>query len=136
MQIDRIVLAATAVIKKDNKLLLLKRSENEESYAGFWQPPEGHIESDENPEVAVKREVKEEIGLEFKNCKYVGTNGFIYNLEKGNILGIRILFDGNIEGEVVLSSEHSEYKWFSKEEFINSDKIVPGTIDQLKDYLG
>lgn len=135
MQIDKIVLAATAVIKKDNKILLLKRSAKESSYVGFWQPPEGHIELDENPEITIIREVKEEIGLEIRNCKYLGTSSFIYNLERGNILGIRILFTGDSDGEIILSDDHSEYKWFSKDEFINSNEIVPGTIDQIKNYL-
>lgn len=135
MQIDKIVLASTALILKDSKILLLKRSEKESSYVGYWQPPEGHIEKDENPEITIVREVKEETGLEFTDPKYLGTSSYIYNLDKGNILGVRIVFTGIIDGDIKLSEDHSDYKWFTKEELENSKDIVPGTVKELLQFI-
>src|SRR6185436_5266087 len=43
----------------DNKVLLHKHKK-----LGFWLPPGGHIELDEDPNEAAVREVKEESGLD------------------------------------------------------------------------
>lgn len=50
---------ATAVILDAGRVLLLKHRK-----LGLWLPPGGHIEADEDPEQAVRREVREEVGLE------------------------------------------------------------------------
>lgn len=49
---------ATAYIVKDNKVLLLYHAKHQK-----WLPPGGHIEPNETPVEAVKREVLEETGL-------------------------------------------------------------------------
>ena len=51
----------TAIIIKDNKLLLLKR--NEEPFKNCWDLPGGFLEQGETPEEAVVRELKEELGI-------------------------------------------------------------------------
>ncbi len=52
-----------AIIRKDDQLLLGKRPEGS-SLAGIWEFPGGKIESEETPEIALQRELKEEIGVE------------------------------------------------------------------------
>lgn len=53
---------ATAVVLRDNKLLLLKR--NTEPFKGMWDLPGGFMNEGETPEKTVKREMKEELGVE------------------------------------------------------------------------
>lgn len=50
---------ATAVIVDAGRVLLLEHRK-----LGVWLPPGGHIDADEDPEQAVRREVREEVGLE------------------------------------------------------------------------
>lgn len=53
-----------AIIEKKGKILLTKR--NVEPYKNYWCLPGGHIEWGEKAEEAIRREVKEETGLDFK----------------------------------------------------------------------
>ena len=69
------------VFKKDEKenykFLLLKRIK---SRGGFWQPITGGIEGDESEEEAMKREIKEEIGV--KNILNIIGNIYHFVLEE------------------------------------------------------
>ena len=50
---------ATAVILDDGRVLLIDHPK-----LGWWLPPGGHVEPNEDPVQAVRREVREEVGLE------------------------------------------------------------------------
>lgn len=50
-------------IRRDGKILVGKRPENH-SLAGQWEFPGGKIESGESPEVALARELNEELGID------------------------------------------------------------------------
>ncbi|MBT4761967.1 MAG: (deoxy)nucleoside triphosphate pyrophosphohydrolase [Bdellovibrionaceae bacterium] len=52
-----------AIIRKEGHILLGKRPAGS-SLSGIWEFPGGKIEADESPEVALKRELHEEIGIE------------------------------------------------------------------------
>ena len=56
--------SATAVIIQNNKLLLLKR--NEEPYKGTWDLPGGYLDGQESPQDAIRREMREELGVYVK----------------------------------------------------------------------
>lgn len=55
----RYCLVATAYVVRDGKTLLLKHKK-----LGMWLPPGGHVEPGETPDEGVRREVREETGLE------------------------------------------------------------------------
>lgn len=54
--------AAGVLIKPSGEYLLASRPSNK-PWAGWWEFPGGKIEADESPEVALKRELKEELGI-------------------------------------------------------------------------
>ena len=67
------LVGATAIITNSKKQVLLsKRKKHGLFYPGYWNLPGGLIEVDEPVEQGLKREVKEEIGIEIKNLKYTG----------------------------------------------------------------
>lgn len=58
--------SAGAIIVRGKKVLLVKRSRD--PYKGTWMFPAGFIDFGEHPEETLKREIKEETGLEFKKA--------------------------------------------------------------------
>ncbi len=60
-----------AIILKDGRILVNKRTENCEWEPDVWSIPCGKVEKDENPEEAVVRELKEELGVEVRVVKKV-----------------------------------------------------------------
>ncbi len=72
---DYIGLGCGAVIIHNKKILLLKRSKkltSDRTTAGLWSVPGGEVEFGERIEDAVKREVKEELGVEIEIQKPIG----------------------------------------------------------------
>lgn len=45
------------------EILLSKRAQNKK-YAGMWEPTSGHVKSKETSLEGIKREVKEELGID------------------------------------------------------------------------
>jgi len=56
------------LVRNNNKFVLIFRHKNNEDYYAI---PGGGIEVGETPEVAAKREIDEELGLQLKNTKLV-----------------------------------------------------------------
>ncbi len=61
--IRRLKVAAGLVLRPDGQLLLGQRPQGK-SYAGWWELPGGKLEPGEQPHEALRRELKEELGIE------------------------------------------------------------------------
>ena len=131
MTIDKIILIASSVIKNSTKVLLLQRGDDS-SYPNHWQLPEGKLEEGEILAIALKREIKEEIGGEVSSLKFQTV--FYTDLEaKGQqYLAIRAIFKAKLKSnEIKLSHEHKNYRWFSKKEALNLP-LLPGIKEVLE----
>ncbi|MGF7158494.1 8-oxo-dGTP diphosphatase [Rhodoligotrophos appendicifer] len=58
-----VLVAACALVDADGRVLLAKRPEGK-ALAGLWEFPGGKVEPDETPEIALIRELREELGIE------------------------------------------------------------------------
>lgn len=58
-----ILVAAVALVDDDNRVLIAQRPEGK-SMAGLWEFPGGKVEKGETPEVALIRELKEELAID------------------------------------------------------------------------
>ena len=61
-----ILVSAVALIDRDGRVLLAQRPEGK-SMAGLWEFPGGKVEPGETPEVALVRELEEELGIQTWN---------------------------------------------------------------------
>mgnify|MGYP001186937996 CR=1 FL=1 len=62
------LIALLALVNEENEVLISLRK-NKKEYDGYWEYPGGKVEENETIELAIIREIKEEIDLEIsKNC--------------------------------------------------------------------
>lgn len=106
--------AAIAVIKKNGKIFIQKRPPKG-LMAGLWEFPGGKVDAKETPRNALKREIKEELGMAIKNVKLIKTIRHSYT--KFNIDLHCYLADFE-EGKIKLNAA-TEGKWVKPEELKN-----------------
>ena len=63
---------AVGVFYKKGKVLMEKRPDSEDNYAGLWAFPGGHQEKSEKIEKTLVREVGEELGIKLKKYQKIG----------------------------------------------------------------
>ncbi|MBI5003002.1 NUDIX domain-containing protein [Candidatus Woesearchaeota archaeon] len=103
-----------AIIEKDNKILLLKRSEKYEHLSDCWDIPGGRINFGEEPEEGLRREIKEETGLQLKEIKQILDASTVFKNEERHIVRITYLCTVE-EGVANFSHEHTHIEWIPKE---------------------
>lgn len=123
------ILVVAALIKKDNNVLIARRSTGDENVLGKWEFPGGKVEPTEKEEHAIEREIKEEFELDIKANKYITNNVCEYPTK---IVDLRLYECEYISGEFKLH-DHSEYKWVNINELLNYD-LAPADIPLAK-YL-
>jgi len=123
--------AGKAIIRKNNKILLLQRSHESGHDPGLWELPGGKIDYGENLVDALKREVKEEVGVDIKVGRPFKTWHFI----KGRfwVTGITFLCD-YLSGDVQLSSEHVSYVWVEPTKY-KEYPLSTTMEEQIKSYI-
>ncbi len=135
--------AITAIIIKDGKYLITRRSMQKKRSPGKWTVPGGKLETKDyinSPkdsencwysiiEKVLRREVKEETGLEVKNIDYV-TSMAIVHPDGAPSLIISCSAE-YASGEVKLQEEETDkYAWVSAEEAKKYD-LLDGIWDEL-----
>ena len=69
---------AVAVIVDDQQRILITRRPLHAPLGGMWEFPGGKLEGNEPPKAALIREVKEEVGLDVRDCDYLGEINHTY----------------------------------------------------------
>ncbi|MBU0907655.1 MAG: NUDIX hydrolase [Nanoarchaeota archaeon] len=113
--IPKFVKATVAsIIIKNNKILLEKRSPFLPEH-GKWCLPGGHIGSGEKAETAIKREIKEELGLTTNSPEFLGY--FDEIIPDIGVYAVVLVFKARVEGKIKLQRiEVSKYDWFTRKE--------------------
>ena len=118
-----------ALIEKDGKYLIAKRSTGDENVLGKWEFPGGKVEPNEDEMTAIEREIREEFELEVKAVRYITNNVCQYPTR---IVDLRLYECKYVSGDFKLH-DHSEYKWVSKDELLSYD-LAPADIP-LAEYV-
>ncbi|MFA5125653.1 MAG: NUDIX domain-containing protein [archaeon] len=124
-------LGAKALIVNKGKILLIKRRTTDVHKPGIWEIPGGRVTLEEDPTKGVKREAKEETGLDINVICPINTKHFVR--DDGQVI-TAINFYCKLEGKntVRLSEEHTEYCW---ETIPNAKKkIYSGFLETIENY--
>ncbi len=62
MTLPILLVAAAALVDVDSRVLIAKRPEGK-TLAGLWEFPGGKVDAGETPEAALRRELREELGI-------------------------------------------------------------------------
>lgn len=122
-----------ALIQKDDRYLLTLRTEKKESHSSFhnkWQLPGGGVEFGEQVEDALRREIREELGVEAELVALIPK--IVSRVRNKMWHGVFICYQCKLVDEtapIVLNHEASEWKWFTKEEIVDLEKL--DGIDEL-----
>ncbi len=117
--------------KEDGTILVVKRSSTDDHKPNEWETVGGGMDEEGTPQDALIREILEETGLvvEVK----APFNVFTFKKDTGEYkVGITFICR-YVSGEVVLSTEHSEYRWIQPEEFRQLDS-VPSLHEEIAAY--
>jgi len=119
VQVHRFV--GAILVNPEGKVLLQLRTRDAPYYPNCWTLPGGKVEENETLEQALKREIKEELGINLVNFKL-----FKQTIQrKGNSIVKRIIYWSNLDKkpEELTLEESSALKYFSESE-ITSLKIA------------
>ena len=117
------ITVVAALIKKDNKYLIAKRSTGDPNVLGKWEFPGGKLKDNESEMDAIEREIKEEFELDIKAKKFVINNVCEYPTK---VVDLRLYECEYISGYFNLH-DHSEYIFVDKADIITFD-LCPADI--------
>ncbi|MBI4037007.1 NUDIX domain-containing protein [Candidatus Daviesbacteria bacterium] len=135
--------AITAIIIKDGKYLIIRRAPTKKRFPKMWTVPGGKLETKDYLELpkdtkdywynvlekTLRREVKEEVGIEIDNIEYVTSLATVHQ-DGSPSLVISCMADYE-SGEIKLQEEEADqFVWVSLEEAKNYD-LIDGIYDEL-----
>ena len=129
--------AAKAVIVKDGKILILREAATygEGTQRGRYHMPGGRVEIGEHFEDALRREVREETGLEITidTPLYVGEWRPVIKGQPNQIIGIFFVCQPTT-ADITLSTEHDSYEWIGPASQADFDIMDPEDL-VIEQYL-
>lgn len=136
-------IASTAIIVKDRKYLLTRRSLEKKAFPGKWTVPGGGLETDDYInlprnkagqwyfaiEKSLRREIKEEVGLEVKKLNYLLDLTFI----RPDGIPVLVLSFWAFwkSGQVKLDNDNIDFKWVSLKEAKKYD-LIDGIWEEIE----
>jgi len=113
------------VFNEENKLLLVKRSENDNWMGGRYALIGGGVEENEIPEECIIREAKEETNLTLKKPKLV------YSTIEGRTFLYVFVSKVTNSDKIKLNDEHTGYVWLDSADIEKYD-TVPNLMEMIR----
>jgi len=107
---------AAIIRNKDNQILIARRREGK-ALAGYFEFPGGKVDEGESHEVALSREIYEEMGLHIEVGTFFKESEYTYAFGTIHLYG----YDCSIIGEIpdkIDSIDHDEVVWVDTDELM------------------
>lgn len=117
---DPSVVVGGLIINIEGKVLLCKSYK----WNNLWTIPGGHIEYGESIEEAIKREVKEEVGLDIDLKKILWFNYILnkkYFFKKRHFVALECLCSTNSNKVQIDNNEMQDYNWFEPKDALKEE---------------
>ncbi len=136
-------ITSTAIIHKDGKFLITKRSPHKKAFPNKWTVPGGGLETDDYTttpkttadhwyyaiENSLRREIMEEVGLEVGKVDYLLDMAFIR--PDGIPIVVLSYHCPYKAGEVILDEDSVDHAWVSYEEAKGYD-LIDGILAEIE----
>lgn len=106
-----------AIVRDNNKTLLLKRANGRETILGKYELPGGKIDYGEQPEDALRRHMRHDTGLAIEGIYLHDVLTYI-DRDDRDIQYMFLLYGANVSSRsvITLSENYSRYQWWGAEE--------------------
>jgi 8-oxo-dGTP diphosphatase len=113
MDLDHLVVAA--ILRRGDRVLLCHRSPRRRWFPDVWDFPGGHVHAGEIPEDALRRELREELGVELVGVR---EQPVLRQVDPEAGLQLTVWLSRGWRGTVVnrQPEEHDAIGWFTKNE--------------------
>tara|TARA_A100000164_G_C21752775_1_gene697787 strand:- start:215 stop:619 length:405 start_codon:yes stop_codon:yes gene_type:complete len=119
--------SAGVILDNSFKILLSKRKKNKH-LPGYWEFPGGKLEIDETPEVALKRELKEELNIETNEACLAPLTFTTFKYEDFYL--VMFLFVCRKWSGKIINLESDEIIWVNKNQ-LREYKMTPANINLI-----
>lgn len=104
--------AIALIYNSEQQILIAKRAAHI-PHGGFWEFPGGKLESEETPETALVREIKEEVGLNIIEYDFLSR---IDEKREKDILSLFVFIIHQFQGEAIKLESQQDLLWVNIQE--------------------
>ena len=114
---------AGALCIDERRVLLARRAAA--PYQGFWDIPGGFLEEGEHPIAGLRRELKEETGLEIEPERFLGIWMDRYGGDSTAEATLNLYWTARVVGgEAAPADDVSELRWFDRDDLPAADELA------------
>lgn len=114
---------ACAVVEGDGRVLLVRRAV--EPFKGCWDLPGGFLEEGEHPLEGLRRELREETGLEVEPLEFLGAWMDRYGGDSTAEATLNLYWTARVAGgEEAPADDVDALRWFPRDELPGADELA------------
>lgn len=127
----RVEVVGAVLVNENDEILCALRSQTM-SLPGLWEFPGGKIEAGESPENALKREIKEELGVEITVGEQIADVTHEYSTV---IVRLLTYYAKIIDSSQPLAAEHEKLEWLGRHK-LGELEWAPADIPTVEKIVG
>ena len=127
------------IVDSRNHVLILKRALNDPERPYFFEIPGGRLNPHEDIFIGLRREIKEETGLDIEPLFPLSVRHF--TRKDGEVISLLSFVCTPLSSQVTLSSEHADFIWLDLSQPLDSylsyfpDRFYLHEIDTFKKFI-